>query len=182
MARPVLMGPGVRQRGFTLVEILVAVAIIGVLVGLAIISFSKQTRKARGAEAQAMLAALRVAEEQYHLENGTYLSTGASEANTHPATPTKTSQSFLPLPAAWTQLKVRIPEENGYCGYVVIAGLANDATGMGAMANAFGLTAAPVTDWYYILAHCDLDGDNARDSYYFTWSGDTAVQKQNEGY
>jgi prepilin-type N-terminal cleavage/methylation domain-containing protein len=172
----------VRQRGFTLLEILIAVAIIGVLVGLAVVSFSKQTRKARGAEAQAMMAALRVAEEQYHLENGEYLATGTTEGSTHPATPTNTSQSFLPLPAAWTQLRVRIPEENGYCGYVVLTGVANDATNLGAMAQAFGLTAAPATDWYYILAHCDLDGNNARDSYYFTWSGDTAIQKQNEGY
>lgn len=182
MARPMLLSPGVRQRGFTLIEILVAVAIIGVLVGLAIVTFAKQTRKSRGAEAQAMMAALRVAQEQYHLENGTYLATGAGEASTHPTTPVKTSQSFLPLPAAWTQLRVRIPNETGYCGYVAIVGAANDASNLGAMAQAFGLTAAPATDWYYILAHCDLDGDSARDSYYFTWSGDTAVQKQNEGY
>lgn len=182
MARPMLLSPSVRQRGFTLIEILVAVAIIGVLVGLALVSFAKQTRKARGSEAQAMMAALRVAEEQYHLENGTYLPTSTSEAVTHPTTPTKTSQSFLPLPTAWTQLRVRIPESTGYCGYVVIAGAANDATNVGAMAQAFGLTAAPATDWYYILAHCDLDGNSARDSYYFTWSGDTAVKKQNEGY
>lgn len=182
MARPVLMGLGVRQRGFTLIEILVAVAIIGVLVGLAVVAFGKQTRKARGSEAQAMFAALRVAQEQYHLENGTYLSTGGSEAVTHPTTPTKTSQSFLPLPTTWTMLRVRLPNETGYCGYVAIAGLANDATGIGAMANSFGLTAAPATDWYYLLARCDLDGNGTRDSYYFTWSGDTTVKKLDEGY
>jgi prepilin-type N-terminal cleavage/methylation domain-containing protein len=181
MARGVLLGRGVRQRGFTLIEIMIAVAIIGVLVALAIFSWGKSVRKGRGAEAQAFFAALRVAEEQYHLENGTYLSTSSSEAVTHPASPVKTIQTFLPLPASWTQLRVQLPEQNGYCGYVAIAGAANDATGIGAMATAFGLTSAPATDWYYLLAHCDLDGDSTRDSYYFTWSGDTTVLKQDEG-
>jgi hypothetical protein len=129
-----------------------------------------------------MFAALRVAEEQYQLENGTYFSTGTTEAVTHPTTPVRTSQTFLPIPATWVTLKVKLPEENGFCGYVVIAGDANDATNLGAMAQAFGLTTAPATAWYYLLAHCDLDGNGARDSYYFSWSGDTAVLKQNEGY
>jgi len=172
----------VRQAGFTLIEILVAVALIGILAGIAIVSFGKQARKARGAEANPMFAAPRVAQGPYHLENGTYYSTGAGETNTFPPTPTKTAQTFLPLPTTWVSLKVQLPEERGYCGYVAIAGVAGDATGIGTKAAEFGLTAAPSTDWYYLLAHCDLDGSATRDSYYFTWSGDTRVQKQNEGY
>lgn len=182
MARALHNGRGVRQRGFTLVEILVAVALIGVLAAVAVLSFGKQARKTRGAEVHSVFAALRVAQEQYHLENGTYLSTGASETDIFPAAPTKTSQSFLPMPATWTQARVDLPNDRGYCGYVVRAGRGGDATGMGAKAAEFGLNAAPVADWYYLLARCDLDGNPARDSYYFSWSGDTRVQKQNEGY
>ena len=78
-------------------------------------------------------------------------------------------------------LRVRVPNTSVYCGYVTVAGAANNATGIGAMANSFGLTTAPATDWYYILARCDLDGSATLDSYYFTWSGDTRVQKLNEG-
>ena len=171
-----------RQAGFTLVEILVAVALIGILAGIAIISFTKQARKTKGAEANGMFAALRISQEQYHLENGTYLSTGTSEANIHPATPGRLAQTILPLPATWTSLKVKLPQENVYCGYITVAGRANDATNLGVKAAEFGLTVAPSTDWYYLLAHCDLNGDGARDSYYFSWSGDTVIQKQNEGY
>ena len=171
-----------REAGFTLIEILIAVAIIGILVGLAVVGFSKQTRKARGAEANAMFAAIRTAQESYHLENGTYYSTASNEANTWPTTPTKTAQALLPMPAEWTTLRIRPSHDRVYCGYVTIAGVANSATGIGALAQGFGLANAPATDWYYILAKCDLDGSSTRDSYYFTWSGDTRVQKLNEGY
>ena len=171
-----------RQWGFTLLEIIIAVALVGVLAAIAVTSFSKQARKTRGAEAHGMFTALRVAQEQYHLENGTYFSTGAGESDTWPTAPTKSSQNLLPLPTSWNTLKVRLPTEKAYCGYVTIAGAAGDGTNLGAKAAEFGLTAAPAADWYYILARCNLDGNAARDSYYFTWSGDTQVQKQSEGY
>lgn len=181
MAHRLQKGRSVRQAGFTLLEIIIAVALIGVLAAIAVTSFSKQTRKARGSEVQAMFMALRTAQEQYHLENGQYLSTGSSETDTWPATPTRTAQNLLPLPTEWAPLKVRLPSETAYCGYVTMAGGAGVAPG-GTKAAEFGLTTAPSTDWYYLLAHCDLDGNGSRDSYYFSWSGDTKVQKQNEGY
>lgn len=182
MAHRVQMGPGVRQAGFTLVEILVAVALIGILAAIAVISFGKQARKTRGSEVNAVFTALRVAQEQYHVENGTYLSTGTGETNIHPATPIKTAQTFYPLPTSWISLRVDLPSDRGYCGYVVRAGRGGDSTNIGAKAAEFGFAVAPVTDWYYLLARCDLDGNTTRDSYYFSWSGDTRVQKQNEGY
>ncbi len=171
-----------RQAGFTLIEMLIVVALIGVLAAVAISAFSKQARKAKGGEASAMFAAVRIAQEQYHLENGVYISTGTGETDVHPMTPGKSRQTILPLPSSWGSLKLKLPEENVYCGYVSIAGRGGDGTGLGAKAAEFGLTVAPTTDWYYILARCDLDGSTTRDSYYFTWSGDTRVQKQNEGF
>jgi prepilin-type N-terminal cleavage/methylation domain-containing protein len=168
------------RNGFTLVELMFVVAVIGVLAAVAVNVFSQQTRKVRGSETQAMLAAFRFAQEQYYLENGRYLSTGA-EASTWPTTPTKEKQTLLPLPALWTTLKVRTPETSAFCGYVTIAGTAGSATGIGTKANEFGLIAAPSSDWYYVLAHCDLDGSATRDSYYFTSSLYTTIQKQNEG-
>jgi prepilin-type N-terminal cleavage/methylation domain-containing protein len=175
-------GRPVRQRGFTLVEILVAVALIGILAAVAVLSFGKQTRKTRGSEVNAMFTALRVGQEQYHLENGTYLSTGTNEGDIFPLTPTKTEQTFLPMPATWISTRVDLPRDKGYCGYVVRTGRGGDGTNIGAKAVEFGLTAAPASDWYYLLARCDLDGSSTRDSYYFSWSGDTTLRKQNEGY
>lgn len=173
----------VTQRGFTLIEILVAVALIGVLAAIAVMSFGKQTRKARGSEVNAMFAALRVAQEQYHVENGTFLTLSpGGENDVFPSSPGPQSQALTPIPALWTSARVALPFERGYCGYAVITGRAGSAVGLGAKAGEFGLAAAPNADWYYLLAKCDLDGNNARDSYYFSWSGDTRIQKQNEGY
>ncbi len=171
-----------RQRGFTLLEILIAVALVGVLAGLAVMKFGKQTRKSRATEVNAIFAELRNRQEQYHLENGVYFSTGADESAIHPAAPGARSRAINPIPAAWTPLRVKSPMANVYCGYVVMAGRGGDGSNLGAKAVDFGLAAAPATDWYYLLAHCNLDGNNARDSYYFAWSGDTRIQKQNDGY
>lgn len=170
-----------RQAGFTLIEIMIAVAVVGVLAGLAVMKFGAQTRKTRASEVQAVFAELRSREEQYHLENGVYFSTGADESDIHPDTPGPQSQAFAPLPASWTPLRVKVPLSRVYCGYVVQAGRGGDGTNLGAKAGDFGLAAAPATDWYYLLAQCDLDGNNAVDSFYFSWSGDTKVQKENDG-
>ncbi|HVV84371.1 MAG TPA: prepilin-type N-terminal cleavage/methylation domain-containing protein [Kofleriaceae bacterium] len=172
----------VRQSGFTLVELILAVAIVGVLAALAVQKFSKTTRKSRAGEVQAIFAELRNREEQYHLEHGVYFSTGADEDAIYPDTPGPQAQDLAPLPATWTPLHVTPPMQKVFCGYVVQAGRGGDGTNLGAKAGEFGLAAAPATDWYYLLAHCNLDGNAARDSYYFAWSGDTKVQKQNDGY
>ncbi|MBK9032494.1 MAG: prepilin-type N-terminal cleavage/methylation domain-containing protein [Myxococcales bacterium] len=171
-----------QRRGFTLVELMVAVAIVGILAAIAIPQFSRTTRKARSSEVNAVFAEMRQRQEEYHLANGTYFSTGTGETDTYPTTPTKTAQLASSPPASWTTLKLRLTNDKLYCGYVAIAGTAGSAVGLGTKAGEFGLTAGPATDWYYLLAHCNLDGSTTRDGYYFTWSGDTKVQKQNEGF
>jgi prepilin-type N-terminal cleavage/methylation domain-containing protein len=170
-----------RERGFTLVEMSVVVALIAVLAAIVVPIFMSEHREATGdAEVNALFTELGIKEQQYMVENGTYLSTGASESDTWPAAPSKSSQALQPLPASWVTLKVQPPESTAKCGYVVIAGDAGVdpgaiATGM------FGMT-TPQQPYYYVLAHCDLDGDSAKDGYYFQSSIDTTIQKLNAGY
>jgi prepilin-type N-terminal cleavage/methylation domain-containing protein len=175
--------PANRQTGFTLIEVLITVAIVGVLAALAVMKFGRQTRKSRATEVQAVFAELRNREEQYHLENGVYFSTGADEDSTYPATPAPQSQPFTPMDEpAWQPLRVKAPMSRVYCGYVVIAGRGGDGSNLGSKAADFGFAAAPATDWYYLLAHCDLDGNSSRDSYYFATSADTKVLKESDGF
>jgi len=60
------------QRGVTLIELLVVIGIIAILAAIAIPSFVGYQKRAARAEAFANLEALRVLEEQYFAQNGTY--------------------------------------------------------------------------------------------------------------
>ena len=58
--------------GFTLLEILIVVVIIGILAGLAIPKFNKTIETAKGKEAYVTLETLRTAERMYYLDNDSY--------------------------------------------------------------------------------------------------------------
>lgn len=60
------------KRGFTLIEVLVVVVILGVLAGLALPVYQGQVEKSRAAEALAQLDAMRSSMIRYFSQNGTY--------------------------------------------------------------------------------------------------------------
>jgi prepilin-type N-terminal cleavage/methylation domain-containing protein len=169
-----------RQAGFTLLELLVAVAIVGVLAGIALPMFAGESRKAKGdAEVNAFFAELAVREEQYAVENGRYLSTGTSETDTFPATVSPTAQTVGTIPTSWQTLKIRPPESSVRCGYVAIAGTSGGTAG--SMASTTFAYTPPAKNWFYLLAHCNLDGDTTVDGYYFSNNDDAKIQKSNPG-
>ncbi len=63
-----------RQRGFTLIEILVVVAIIGVLAVIAVPSYRNSIIASNRSVAQAALLDLANRQEQFYLDNRTYTS------------------------------------------------------------------------------------------------------------
>ncbi len=64
-----------RQRGFTLIEIMVVVVIIGILIGLVAPNILGRVDKARVTAAKADIATLEQALEMYRLDNHSYPST-----------------------------------------------------------------------------------------------------------
>jgi len=170
-----------RQAGFTLIEMMVTIAVILILATIALPSFFGESRKTKAfSEVQPMFNDLRIRLEQFLQESGKYPDT-IGEATLHPSGPLGTAkQPLLPMPDAWDKLKVRIsgPDQVN-CGYTWVTGPANGGA-IGTQAAAFGFT-TPTTNWYYLLAVCDMDGDPALLSYYFTSSVDPTIQRRNEG-
>jgi type IV pilus assembly protein PilE len=71
----------VAQKGFTLIELMIVVAIIGILASIAIPSYNDYTKKGKAAEATANLADLRVKMEQYFQDNRTYVGGNCAPTN-----------------------------------------------------------------------------------------------------
>ncbi|MDY6978779.1 MAG: type IV pilin protein [Pseudomonadota bacterium] len=62
-----------KQTGFTLIELMIVVAILAVITSIAIPAYNGYISSARNTEAHNNMAALRLAEEEYYLENNTYV-------------------------------------------------------------------------------------------------------------
>lgn len=182
---PVMSRARARQRGFTLIEVMIVVAVIAILAAIAVPTFMGTSRKAKGeSEVRPYFQDFRTRMEQYQQEHGLYPGT-LGEDRIHPAAPGARRQSIFPLPAEWTELRLRPSGSTDvYCGYTWVTGLANDSANVGPIASAsapggFGFT-VPATNWYYLLARCNLDGVGGY-SYYFTDSADPTVRKLDEG-
>lgn len=66
-----------RVRGFTLIELMIAVAVVGVLAAVALPSYQDQVRKSRRAEAQAVLLNMAGRQQQFLLDTRAYASDAA---------------------------------------------------------------------------------------------------------
>ncbi len=60
------------QKGFTLVELMIVVAIIGILASIAVPSYQEYVRRARASGATGVLADMRIKMEQYYQDNRRY--------------------------------------------------------------------------------------------------------------
>ncbi len=64
---------GKSKKGFTLIELMIVVAIIGILAAIAIPNFVRFQLKAKSTEGKVNLAGIRTAEEAYFSEFGSYV-------------------------------------------------------------------------------------------------------------
>jgi len=72
--RSIHASPARRSGGLTLVELLVVVAMVGILLAIALPSFNESVRKSRRAEAQAAIVLAQQAQERFRGNNAAYAS------------------------------------------------------------------------------------------------------------
>lgn len=89
-----------KTRGFTIVELLIVIVVIGILAAITIVSFSGVQKRAKIATAKSDLSSLSKQLAIYQIDKGTYPVTGAEwtkifkSANLFEATRTATSKQF----------------------------------------------------------------------------------------
>jgi len=133
------------QGGFTLVELMITVAIVGILVMVAIPNFLRFRERAKISEAKANLGAIRVTEHAYYSEYDRYV-------GNQPYTPDRTANR-----------PGRFPWANDT--RFTILGFAPD----GNVFFSYGLAGVDApTDTFTAMARSDLDNDGAWSIWHLT--------------
>jgi prepilin-type N-terminal cleavage/methylation domain-containing protein len=159
--------------GFTLVELMIVVVILGILAAIAIISFTKYIRRAKVSEAYAMLGEIRAKQEAYKAEFSQYADVSGShsvDAGQWPnSDPTTQKTAWGDPPVAWKQLGVH-SDGPVYMRYRTAAGFPGEG-----IAGTSPPAVVNTDHWWAARAAGDLDGDGTFSYYDVTNRMNTVV-------
>ena len=184
-----------RSRGFTLIEAMIVVAMIGVLAMLAVVAYRRWVRTSYLAEAQGMVANIRSAEEAFYGENGAYLDVSGNLGinHTYPSQTPGASKTEWGGPCGWcanpaTGWKGLAVQSSApvIFGYAVIADQALPPSARVGTININGATfnytsmnnGAP---WYFVEADANVSGDLKSYMHVYGMSGTSQIYVDGEG-
>ena len=177
-----------KQEGFTLIELMIVVAIIGILAAIAIPNFLTYQLKSRQAEAKTNLGAIRTSLTAFQAERGCYVAvpiwpTGNTPSTTAKNTPTPWSTATTPVASGTTTYCTAVYNVPGTAAFLDIGFVATGSvmyqyttlpvasgattpvlacagTGMTGNAALTGGTGGAATDiGFWAVAQSNLDGD-----------------------
>jgi type IV pilus assembly protein PilA len=175
-----------RARGFTLIEMMVVVVIVGILASLAVVGYRKLVLSSHVTEATNMVQNIRVAQEAYHSETQQYADISASLTSWYPQSSPKGSQMTAWGAACgaqctqdWSVLPLHVDGPVMF-GYATKAGAPNTKPGTLAplpsdIASSITLPATSDTEWYIVTAMCDIDANGTPNTYAATTSWSNQV-------
>ncbi len=173
---------GRKDGGFTLVELMIVVAIVSILSAIATVGYRKYVGRARIGEAVAMLAEMTSKEVIYYSEFASYLPLRLDNVITMPSAD-ELATVFVPTspasaqfdsahtawsianpaawPKCWRDVGLRPREKSLYCTYLTNAGGSGSGPPGAGPPATFGpalVPAAAATNppWFYSLAACGL--------------------------
>jgi prepilin-type N-terminal cleavage/methylation domain-containing protein len=175
LARKLLSALSVRalqrgiNRGFTLVEMMVVVAITGLLATVAVYGVNKYIQSSKSTEAIQMIGAIKAAQEQYRIETYTYKDVSGTNTLTYYPQSSPTNKAY-----AWgdtTSVEGLGYRELGVSTdapvrfvYGCAAGLSNNKVPTPAMSVA-NWPATSQQPWYVVQALGDFDADGVQSVY-----------------
>ncbi|MEM9067799.1 MAG: prepilin-type N-terminal cleavage/methylation domain-containing protein [Myxococcota bacterium] len=152
------------QDGYTLIELMIVVGIVGILAAIAIPSFTQYVQRAKTSEAITFLGEIRQRQESYRAEFGQYADASGGNLTTFNPTIAPLDQKVgWQTQAGWEQLGAA-PDGGGVrFQYAAVAGLPGAAVPGGG--PACGAPAAGVINtefWHVAEAVGDLDADGTQ--------------------
>ncbi|MDB4977310.1 MAG: hypothetical protein JWN48_5651 [Myxococcaceae bacterium] len=153
-----------RSAGFTLIELMMVVAILGILAAIAVPRYISYVYKSKTTEAVGFLSEIKARQESYRADFGQYCVVSTSSTDWNPSsTPNNTMQAWNTSSATglrWVQLGAAPPGGQVRFSYVTTAGApGTDPTSRG-WSTALGYTGADF--WFVSRALGDLDNDGVK--------------------
>jgi type IV pilus assembly protein PilA len=152
------------SRGFTLVELLIVVAMIGIMAALAIMGYRRYLNAAHSSEAKAVISMIKNGQESYKAEMLQYLQVSQNNTAWYPngnlngkaAAWVNTAHADY---ANWRMLNVN-PDGPVRFGYVCRAGIGTTVEAPNVFSSPPGIPTLPSgTPWYMVQAKTDNDGN-----------------------